>query len=107
MRHTKNLEELGSVPTAKIIQELQPNKTCTCGACEPRKPKRADGKRRLKVSPHLVVHQRAWVKEESVYDYVPQIRLVGQWLRSTGFESGQYVVISAKKGKLLIEIEQD
>jgi hypothetical protein len=107
MRNLKNLEELGLIPTAKIIQEVQPNKTCTCGACEPRKPKRADGKRRLKVSSQLVVHQRTWVKEESVYDYVPQIRLVGQWLRSTGFESGQYVVISAKKGKLIIEIEND
>ena len=100
MRHTKN-------QTPKIIQELQPNKTCTCGACEPIKSKRADGKRRLKVSPHLVVNQRALVKEDSIYDYVPQIRLVGQWLRSTGFESGQYVVISVKKGKLIIEIEQD
>ena len=107
MRVPKNQIDLGSIPTAKIIQEVQPNKTCVCGACEPRMPKRADGKRRLKVSPHLVVHQRAWVKEDSVYDYVPQIRLVGQWLRSTGFESGQYVVISAKKGKLIIEIEND
>jgi hypothetical protein len=80
MQTQKNLEELGSVPTAKIVQELQPNKTCTCGACEPRKPKRADGKRRLKVSPHLFVSQRAWVKEDSVYDYVPQIRLVGHFL---------------------------
>ena len=106
MRHTKNLEVLGSVPTAKIIQELQPNKTCICGACEPKKPKRTDGKRQLKVSSQLVVHQRAWVKKESVYDYVPQIRLVGKWLRSTGFETGQYVVISAKKGKLIIEIDQ-
>jgi hypothetical protein len=102
MRVSKNLEELGLVPTAKIIQEVQPNKTCTCGACEPRKPKRTDGKRQLKVSSQLVVHQRAWVKEDNVYDYVPQIRLVGQWLRSTGFESGQYVVISAKKRKLEI-----
>lgn len=89
----------------KIIQELQPNKTCVCGACEPLKLKHNDGKRRLKVCPHLVVYQRAWRKEDSVYDYVPQIRLVGQWLRNTGFESGQYVVISAQKGKLTIEIE--
>jgi hypothetical protein len=100
-------EEMTSFPSAKIIQELQPNKTCTCEACEPRKPKRADGKRRLKVSPKLVVHQRAWIKEESVYDYVPQIRLVGEWLRNTGFESGKYVVISGENGKLIIEIEKD
>jgi hypothetical protein len=68
MRVSKNLEELGSIPTAKIIQEIQPNKICTCGACELKKPKRTDGKRQLKVSSQLVVHQRAWVKEESVYD---------------------------------------
>lgn len=33
----------------KIIQELQPNKICKCGACEPRKTKLPDGMRRLKV----------------------------------------------------------
>jgi hypothetical protein len=106
MQSTKS-QELGSIPTAKIIQEIQPNKTCICGACEPRKPKRTDGKRQLKVSSKLIVHQRAWVKEDSVYDYVPQIRLEGQWLRNTGFESGQFVVITQKKGKLIIQIEKE
>ena len=91
----------------KIVQELQPNKVCKCGACEPRKPKLPDGQRRLKVSDKLIVHQRAWVKEDSVYDYVPKIRLEGQWLRNTGFESGQYVVVSCESGKLIIEIEKD
>lgn len=80
MRQQKNQIDLGSIASAKIISEIRPKKTYTFGACEPRKPKRADGKRRLKVSPKLDVQQRAWVKEES-YDYVPQIRLVGEWLR--------------------------
>jgi hypothetical protein len=107
MQTQKNLEELGSIQNPKIIQELQPNKTCNCGACEPRKPKLPDGKRRLKVSDKLIVHHRAWVKENSIYDYVPKIRLEGQWLRNTGFESGQYVVISCENGRLIVEIEKD
>lgn len=70
------------------------------------KNKSLPAKRRLKVSPKLVVYERGWRKVDSIYDYVPQIRLVGAWLRNTGFESGQYVVISAKKGKLIIELEK-
>jgi hypothetical protein len=98
MRKSKNLEELGSVQSAKIIQELQPNKTSTCGACEPKKTKRADGKQRLKITPKLVVHQLACVKEESVYNYVPQIRLIGEWLRNTGLKAVNMLLFRVKMG---------
>ena len=106
MQSTEN-QKPTSIRKPKIIQELQPNKICNCGACEPRKPKLPDGKRRLKVSNKLIIHQRAWVKEDSIYDYVPQIKLEGQWLKRSGFEGGQYVVISSENGKLIIEIERD
>src|SRR4051812_15413515 len=100
MRNPKNQKQ-------KVIQELQPNKICKCGACEPRKPKLPDGQRRLTVSSKLIVHQRAWVKEDSLYDYVPKIRLEGKWLRDTGFESGQHIIITTEKGKLIIQIEKE
>ena len=84
----------------KIIQELQPNKTCKCGACESRKPKLPDGQRRLKIQPKHM--QSTW--SESI---VPQILLQGEWLRKTGFEYNEHVIITQKKGKLIIELEKE
>lgn len=84
----------------KIIQELQPNKVCNCGACEPRKPKLPDGQRRLKIQPKHM--QSTW----SV-SIVPQILLQGEWLRKTGFEYNDHVIIIQKKGKLIIELEKE
>ena len=107
MRQTKNQNDLGSSPSAKIIQELQPNKICKCGACQPRKLKLPKGQRRLTVSSKLVVHQQAWVKEDTLYDYVPKIWLEGKWLRETGFESGQHIIITTEKGKLLFILRKN
>ena len=90
MRTTKN----------KIVQELQPNKICKCGACEPARTKLPDGKRRLKIQPkHL---QYTWATA-----IVPQILLQGEWLRKTGFESNQHVIITQNKGKLIRELEKE
>ncbi|MDQ7949501.1 MAG: SymE family type I addiction module toxin, partial [Pedobacter sp.] len=90
-----------------LIPETTPAKTCTCGApLPPQKPKLPKGQRRLKVCPHQIVRERAHVITESKFDYVPQIRLIGQWLRTTGFEPGQFVIVSAKKGKLTIKLDQ-
>ena len=83
----------------KIVQELQPNKICKCDACEPRKPKLPDGQRRLKIQPKHM--QSTW--SESI---VSQILLQGEWLRKTGFESNDHVIITQKKGKLIIELEK-
>jgi hypothetical protein len=94
--------------TLQLIPKASPlYKTCTCAACVPKKSKLPDGKRRLKISLKTIVHQRLWAGEEIQYNYVPQIRLVGEWLRKTGFESGQYVVISGENGKLMIEIDKE
>lgn len=71
MRSPKNLNAV-SVRQPKIIQELQPNKICKCGACEPRKPKLPDGQRRLKIQPKHM--QSTW----SV-SIVPQILLQREW----------------------------
>jgi cell division inhibitor SulA len=76
----------------KTIQQLQPNKTCKCGACEPIK-------RRLKIQPKQIQH--TWSNS-----IVPQILLQGEWLRKTGFEYNEHVIITQKKGKLIIEIER-
>ncbi|HTN00042.1 MAG TPA: SymE family type I addiction module toxin [Pedobacter sp.] len=84
----------------KIIQELQPNKICKCGACEPRKPKLPEGVRRLKIQPKHM--QYTWTTS-----IVPQILLQGEWLRKTGFECNNNVIITQKKGKLIIELEKE
>ena len=38
---------------------------------------------------------------------VPQILLQGEWLRKTGFEYNEHVIITQKKGKLIIELEKE
>ncbi|WP_090997767.1 SymE family type I addiction module toxin [Pedobacter insulae] len=84
----------------KIIQELQPNKTCKCGACEPRKPKLPEGLRRLKVQPKYMRY--TWRSA-----VVPQIMLQGEWLRKTGFECEQHVIITVKNKRLIIKLEKE
>lgn len=92
MRHTKK--------TPKVIQELQPNKICKCGACEPRKPKLPNGQRRLKIQPKYT--QSTW--SESI---VPQIMLQGKWLEQMGFECHEHVIVTTTQGKLVIEIDKE
>jgi len=100
MRSPKN-QNVVAVRQPKIIQELQPHKICKCGACEPRKPKLPDGiRRRLKIQPKHM--QYTWSNS-----IVPQILLQGEWLRKTGFEYNKQVIITQKKGKLIIEIEKE
>jgi hypothetical protein len=99
MQKSKSQNDV-SVRKPKIIQELQPNKICKCGACEPRKPKLPEGMRRLKIQPKHM--QSTW--SESI---VPQILLQGEWLRKTGFEYHDHVIITQKKGKLIIELEKE
>ncbi|MES2652711.1 MAG: SymE family type I addiction module toxin [Bacteroidota bacterium] len=99
MQKSKSQNE-GSVRKPKIIQELQLNKTCKCGACEPRKPKLPEGIRRLKIQPKHM--QYTWATA-----IVPQILLQGEWLRKTGFEYNDHVIITQKKGKLIIELEKE
>ncbi len=99
MRVPKN-QDLGSIPKVKTIQELQPNKICKCGACEPRKSKLPEGIRRLKIQPKHM--QYTWATA-----IVPQILLQGEWLRKTGFEYNEHVIITQQKGKLIIELEKE
>ncbi|SFH51565.1 SymE family type I addiction module toxin [Pedobacter insulae] len=37
---------------------------------------------------------------------VPQILLQGEWLRKTGFEYDEHVIITQKKGKLIIVLDK-
>lgn len=69
-------------------QVLQPNKTCKCGACEPSKPKLPSSMRRLKVySPDLVLGQ-------------------GEWLRNTGFNIGDEIIVTANQKQLIVNFEK-
>ena len=38
---------------------------------------------------------------------VPQILLQGEWLRKTGFEYNEHVIITQHNGKLIIELEKE
>ena len=79
------------------IQQLQPNKTCTCGACEPPKPKLPEGMRRNTVS-YLCPSRGGGA--------VPFIRLSGKWLERAGFDIGGSVLVATENGKLTITFEK-
>ncbi len=98
--HQQKNQNLSSNPKTKIVQTLQPNKICKCGACEPRKPKLPSGIRRLKIQPKHM--QYTWARA-----IVPQILLQGEWLRKTGFEYNEHVIITQENGKLIIELERN
>ncbi|WP_442589896.1 SymE family type I addiction module toxin [Pedobacter sp. AW31-3R] len=82
---------------SKMIQELQPNKTCKCGACEPPQPKLPDGMRRLKIC-------NKWKQNGDGHE--PSIRLQGEWLRNAGFEHGGDVLITVKPKQLIINFQR-
>jgi hypothetical protein len=82
--------------TKKHTQELQPNKICKCGACEPRKPKLPRGMRRLKV------YYKAGYTET-----IPVILLQGEWIRKLGFNVKDHVIVSERKGQLIINLEAE
>lgn len=72
-------------------QVLQPNKTCKCGACEPRKPRLPKGMRRLKV----------YSKYSTGYTQVPVILLQGEWLRNIGFDIGDEIIVTMNQKQLI------
>lgn len=80
----------------KPKQQLQPKKTCKCGACEPAKPKLPSGMRRLKV----------YSKYATGYNQVPLIMLQGEWLRNTGFEIGDEVLVTVNQKQLIVDFEK-
>lgn len=98
MRNPKN-QSLASIRQPKMFQLKQPNKKCTCGACDPPKPKLPAGMRRLKIQQKFV----ARVRSSTV---VPVIILAGEWLRKSGFEYQEHVIITENQGQLIINLER-
>lgn len=98
MRHTKN-QHSASLLRPKIEQVRQPHKTCTCGACDPPKPKLPAGMRRLKIQQKFVSRVRSTT-------VVPIITLAGEWLRKSGFEYQEHIIITESQGQLIINLEK-
>ena len=97
MRHTKN-QTTTSPLRSKVFQVKRANKTCTCGACEPPKPKLPAGMRRLKI-------QQKFVSRVRSSTVVPVITLAGEWLRKSGFEYENHIIIIEKAGQLIINLD--
>ena len=97
MRSSKNQTTV-SVKQPKIIQVKQPNRKCTCGACDPPKPMLPTGMRRIKVQQKFIAQVRSST-------WVPVIILAGEWLRKSGFECQNHVIIIEKKGQLIINLD--
>lgn len=98
MRNPKNPVNLSSLQP-KVIQVKQPNKTCTCGACDPPKPKLPAGMRRLKI-------QQKFVGQVRSSTLVPVITLAGAWLRKSGFEYQNHIIVTEKEGQLIINLDK-
>lgn len=98
MRTQKN-QPTASVLRPKVDQVKQPNKTCTCGACDPPKPKLPAGMRRLKIQQKFVAQVRSST-------LVPVITLSGEWLRKSGFEYQKHIIIIEKEGQLIIKLDK-
>ena len=98
MRNPKN-QSSASVLRTKAVQLKQPHKTCTCGACDPPKPKLPAGMRRLKIQQKFISRVRSSTE-------VPVITLAGEWLRKSGFEYENYITIIQKEGQLIINLEK-
>ncbi|TKC56605.1 type I toxin-antitoxin system SymE family toxin [Pedobacter hiemivivus] len=97
MRTQKN-QTTTSIFRPKVDQVKQPNKTCTCGACDPPKPKLPAGMRRLKIQQKFITQ----VRSSTV---VPMITLAGEWLRKSGFEYQSHIIIIEKEGQLIINLD--
>lgn len=97
MRNPKN-QTAASILRLKAEQVKQPNKTCTCGACDPPKAKLPAGMRRLKIQQKFV----AQVRSSTI---VPVITLAGEWLRKSGFEYQNHIIIIEKQGELIIKLD--
>ena len=79
-------------------QQLQPKKTCTCGACEPPRPKLQNGVRRNTVS---------YLCPSGGGGAVPFIRLSGHWLEKAGFDIGDSILVATEHRKLTITFEKE
>jgi hypothetical protein len=98
MRIPKNQQSADWQETA--LQRLESiQKRCKCGACQPPKPKLPPGTHRLKIQPKFV--QRGLLPDTQV----PQLLLAGEWLRRTGFECNNHVLITTDPGQLIIRLE--
>ncbi len=97
MRQTKNQSPIVQL---KPGQTKHPHKTCTCGACDPPKPKLPEGTRRLKIQPK-------YARRVGYEEAFPLITLTGKWLQDHGFKCDSYVLISKKQGQLIIKLETE
>lgn len=63
-----------------------------------RKPKLPDGMKRLKVYNKFFGHLEG---------QIPVIVLWDEWIRDLGFEIEDHVIVSTKKGRLIINLETE
>ncbi len=50
----------------------------------------------------LIVYYRAVLRMRHRYEFLPEIKLHGQWLRRSGFEVGQPINVAYRRNKLII-----
>jgi hypothetical protein len=93
---SKKSRRIGFNPNRQNHPRSPTNKICTCGACEPRKSKLPSGMRRLKV------YYKAGCTET-----ICVILLHGEWIRRLGFNVEDHVIVSEKKGQLIINLEAE
>jgi toxic protein SymE len=64
-------------------------------------------KKNIKTNRQLKVVSKYQPRDYHQYVIVPEIRLVGKWLRESGFEEGKYVLITVENNKLTITLNEE
>lgn len=60
------------------------------------------GMRRIKVQQKYIAKVRSSIRSST---WVPVIILTGEWLRKSGFEYQNHIIVIEKKGQLIINLD--
>ena len=64
-------------------------------------------KKNIKTTRLLKIISKAQPREYYKYVCVPEIKLVGKWLRNSGFKEGDFVKVEVRKKKLIITLDEE
>ena len=64
-------------------------------------------KKNIKTTRLLKIISKTQPREYYKYVCVPEIKLVGKWLRNSGFKEGEFVKVEVRKKKIVITLDEE
>ncbi|MFT5668104.1 MAG: toxic protein SymE [Vicingaceae bacterium] len=64
-------------------------------------------KKNIKTTRLLKIISKTQPREYHKYVCVPEIKLVGKWLRNSGFKEGEFVKVEVRKKKIVITLDEE